>query len=466
MYFPDESSGERRRPGALGARRDERARRCVARAGGRRPCGSTSACRATGRRCSSRIDDVRADLRPRRAPRGRLGRGLARGDARRRAGARERRGARRRDPGRGRGGDRRAPAAPTLYDLGRLRGRAGRRATPSSRSSARSRERVGGDAARYVHCGATSQDILDTAAMLVARDRLGLVARRARRASPRRARGSPTTHRATPMAARTLLQQAVPTTFGLKAAGWLVALLDARRGLAARRDCLAPARRRGGDARRARDAGLEVLRALRARSSGSPSRPLPWHVEPRRVAELGARARRGRRRRARRSRSTSSCSRRRRSARCAEAAGGGSSTMPHKRNPVARDARARVRPPRARARSALLDGRRQRARARRGRLAGRVAALSDACARALAGRRSAAGDSARRTRLDGGSSAPTLDRHAPRTHDRRALLRRGADRASSSAALDRATSVDATYLGSAERLRRPRARALRGRTAA
>ncbi len=56
------------------------------------------------------------------------------------------------------------------------------------------------------------------------------------------------THRSTPMIARTLLQQAVPTTFGLKAAGWLVGLVDARRRLAAVRSARA-ARRAGGDAR-------------------------------------------------------------------------------------------------------------------------------------------------------------------------------------------------------------------------
>src|SRR3712207_9246652 len=39
------------------------------------------------------------------------------------------------------------------------------------------------------------------------------------------------THRTTIMAGRTLLQQALPTTFGLKAAGWLVAVVEARRRL-------------------------------------------------------------------------------------------------------------------------------------------------------------------------------------------------------------------------------------------
>src|SRR5439155_24435087 len=46
-------------------------------------------------------------------------------------------------------------------------------------------------------------------------------------------------HRATLMAGRTLLQQALPTTFGLKAAGWLVALVEAREGLAGARSRLA-----------------------------------------------------------------------------------------------------------------------------------------------------------------------------------------------------------------------------------
>src|SRR5204862_2406601 len=81
---------------------------------------------------------------------------------------------------------------------------------------------VGGEAAGYVHWGATSQDAVDTAAMLIARragaaivDELdGAAAACARLADD---------HRRTVMAGRTLLQQALPTTFGLKAAGWLAA---------------------------------------------------------------------------------------------------------------------------------------------------------------------------------------------------------------------------------------------------
>ncbi|MFI8359162.1 adenylosuccinate lyase family protein [Streptomyces sp. NPDC085612] len=81
-------------------------------------------------------------------------------------------------------------------------------------------------AAEYVHRGSTSQDILDTAAMLVAARTLRIV-----RADLARAAGAladlARTHRDTPMAGRTLALQAVPTTFGLKAAGWRHLLLEA-----------------------------------------------------------------------------------------------------------------------------------------------------------------------------------------------------------------------------------------------
>jgi 3-carboxy-cis,cis-muconate cycloisomerase len=81
------------------------------------------------------------------------------------------------------------------------------------------------------HRGATSQDILDTAAMLVARNACVLVLAELDGAAATAA-SLAESHRSTPMSGRTLMQQAVPITFGLKAAGWLVALVDARRRLA------------------------------------------------------------------------------------------------------------------------------------------------------------------------------------------------------------------------------------------
>ncbi|MGK5628790.1 class-II fumarase/aspartase family protein [Streptomyces sp. URMC 123] len=85
-------------------------------------------------------------------------------------------------------------------------------------------------AAEYVHRGSTSQDILDTGAMLVAAAALRIVT-----ADLRRTAGAlavlAAEHRDTPMAGRTLALHAVPTTFGLKAAGWHRLVLDAEERL-------------------------------------------------------------------------------------------------------------------------------------------------------------------------------------------------------------------------------------------
>src|SRR5246127_3724258 len=77
-----------------------------------------------------------------------------------------------------------------------------------------------GEAGRYVHWGATTQDIMDTAVVLQIREALRLVAndidelRRVLADLSRR-------YRDTPMAGRTHLQQALPVTFGYKTAIWL-----------------------------------------------------------------------------------------------------------------------------------------------------------------------------------------------------------------------------------------------------
>ncbi len=80
---------------------------------------------------------------------------------------------------------------------------------------------LSGEAGRYVHWGATTQDIMDTAVVLQVRD-----GARSDRRRPRRARGASSPpwrgrYRDTPMAGRTHLQQALPITFGYKAAIWL-----------------------------------------------------------------------------------------------------------------------------------------------------------------------------------------------------------------------------------------------------
>ncbi len=88
------------------------------------------------------------------------------------------------------------------------------------------RERVGNpEAARWLHRGLTSQDVVDTALMLCARDAFGNV-ERALLAQIEALTTLAGRHRRTPMVGRTLTQHAVPTTFGLKAAGWLTGVLD------------------------------------------------------------------------------------------------------------------------------------------------------------------------------------------------------------------------------------------------
>jgi 3-carboxy-cis,cis-muconate cycloisomerase len=80
------------------------------------------------------------------------------------------------------------------------------------------------DAARFVHWGATSQDVIDTGMILQLRDALRLIEKDLARLTDALAILA-TEHRATPIVARTWMQQALPTTFGFIVAGWLDAIL-------------------------------------------------------------------------------------------------------------------------------------------------------------------------------------------------------------------------------------------------
>jgi 3-carboxy-cis,cis-muconate cycloisomerase len=222
---------------------------------------------------------------------------------------------------------------PELYDAERLaeEGRAaGNPAEPLVRAL---REAVGDEAADYVHLGATSQDVVDTAAMLVAHRAVTLVLRELDRLADGCA-GLARAHRSTPMAARTLLQQAVPTTFGLKAAGWLVSVLEARRVLAVVRDERLAAQLGGaaGTLAAIGDRALEVVR-LYARELGLAESVLPWHTNRQRVAELGAALEAAAGAAAKVGRDITLLAQSE-VGEVAEASGGGSSTMPQKRNPV------------------------------------------------------------------------------------------------------------------------------------
>jgi len=139
-------------------------------------------------------------------------------------------------------------------------------------------------AARHVHAGATSQDILDSAAMLVARDALGLILDDIS-AAAEAAAALAGAHRDTPVAARTLLQQALPTTFGLVAAGWLTALDGAADRLAAVR-ASGLAVQLGGAAGTLAAFDLPSIVDALAAELGLPAPALPWHTDRTRIADL------------------------------------------------------------------------------------------------------------------------------------------------------------------------------------
>jgi 3-carboxy-cis,cis-muconate cycloisomerase len=195
------------------------------------------------------------------------------------------------------------------------------------------REAVGGEAAEYVHHCATSQDILDTAAMLVARNGLTLIADTLD-AVAAEAAGLAEAHRSAPMVGRTLLQQAVPITFGLKAAGWLMGVLEARRALLRVREERLAVQLGGaaGTLAGLGEAGPEVARLLAEELRlNEPS--MPWHTNRVRIGELasalalaaGAGAKIG---------LDVGLLSQNEVGEVAEAAPGVSSAMPHKRNPV------------------------------------------------------------------------------------------------------------------------------------
>jgi 3-carboxy-cis,cis-muconate cycloisomerase len=108
---------------------------------------------------------------------------------------------------------------------------AARVSTPVVPLVAALRDAVGEEVAASVHLGATSQDVLDSAAMLVVRERRGPIVEDLAGAA-NTAADLARAHRSTPMAGRTLLQGARPISFGAKAALWMAALDDAGRGLA------------------------------------------------------------------------------------------------------------------------------------------------------------------------------------------------------------------------------------------
>jgi len=192
------------------------------------------------------------------------------------------------------------------------------------------------EAAKYVHFGATSQDILDTAAVLVWQQDLLRLAGMLSAAMDQTA-SLARAHRDTPMMGRTWLQQALPITFGLKAAGWLDALMRHAQRLDAAREEMRVLQFGGatGSLASLGKEGLKVSHAL-AEILALREPSLPWFGHRDRVftlasvlvgltGSLGKIAK------------DVSLMSQTEVAECREAAApgkGGSSTMPHKRNPV------------------------------------------------------------------------------------------------------------------------------------
>jgi 3-carboxy-cis,cis-muconate cycloisomerase len=171
-----------------------------------------------------------------------------------------------------------------LAELGGLAALTGNPVPGLARALARA---VGGQAGRAVHRGATSQDILDTAAMLLARTAID-AARADLAAAAAAAAGLAREHRSALMIGRTLLQQAVPVTFGVVAAGWLAGLDAAAEGLTWVRDTRL-AVQFGGAAGTLASLGADGLRvkALFAEELGLADPPLPWHTERLRIVDVG-----------------------------------------------------------------------------------------------------------------------------------------------------------------------------------
>ncbi|SMQ20376.1 3-carboxy-cis,cis-muconate cycloisomerase [Streptomyces sp. Ag82_O1-12] len=188
----------------------------------------------------------------------------------------------------------------------------------------------------YVHRGATSQDIMDTAMMLVAARTLDPVLADLGRTEQALSRLA-AEHRDTAMPGRTLTQHAVPTTFGLKAAGWRSLVLDARDRVRAVRESL-PAQLGGAAGTLAAFGAYGAsdpagLPEIYARELGLRAPDLPWHTLRTPMGDLAGCLAFAAGALGKLAVDVLTLSRTE-IAEVAEGSGGGSSAMPHKSNPV------------------------------------------------------------------------------------------------------------------------------------
>jgi 3-carboxy-cis,cis-muconate cycloisomerase len=222
------------------------------------------------------------------------------------------------------------------FDLAELGRGTGEQGTPVPALLRALRRQLSSSAAAYLHTGATSQDVVDTAMMLVTRNVLDVVIRDFSTAADACA-SLADRHRGSIEPGRTLLQQALPLTFGLKAAFWLDGIDGVIAELTSVRERELAIQFGGavGTLASLGDRGLDVGAEL-AHQLGLPAPPIPWHtirLRPARIAgalgaALGVAGKIGR---------DVALLAQTEVAEVSEGGGegrGGSSTMPHKRNPV------------------------------------------------------------------------------------------------------------------------------------
>lgn len=148
--------------------------------------------------------------------------------------------------------------------------------------------RVAAEGQPFVHWGATTQDVMDTALVLQLRDILVILEDGLRDLADALA-SLAREHRDTPMIARTVMQHALPTTFGLKVAGWLSTILRLSERLGELRARVLTLQFGGaaGTLASLGDRGPLVAKRL-ATELGLAMPPMPWHAARDRIAETAA----------------------------------------------------------------------------------------------------------------------------------------------------------------------------------
>jgi 3-carboxy-cis,cis-muconate cycloisomerase len=215
-------------------------------------------------------------------------------------------------------------------------GRAGTLAIPFVKQLTAQVGAVSAEAARHVHAGATSQDVIDTAVVLCLKPACARVQQLTARLGDAAAELA-RRHARTPILARTLLQPALPVTFGWKAAVWLSMLARSLTGTrrAAADACILQFGGPSGTLSSFGERGGQVLAAL-AQELDLPASPVPWHSARDRFARLGAELAILAGAAGKIGRDVSLLMQQEvgEAAEAAKAGRGGSSSMPHKRNPA------------------------------------------------------------------------------------------------------------------------------------